>query len=240
MNRVSTEAALRLSILPARSSLTALCLLLVVSFPVRAADPCFYDGVSQSPLDYIIRQISSRYDTPAITDTSDAGHVMLAQPLGECSITEFLNIATGETPHWHYRLTRSGVVIYFTAEEKTSSVDKPLTEEIIVTGNSYIHDPSLASRYSSNTLIEQADIPAGMLSGHGDLTAAMTRLSTVAFTQEAGMDRNISIRGLSSDYSRVLVNGMPLLATSTSIDARGSVNNSRSFDFNVLPQGLFT
>ena len=76
MNRVSTEAALRLSILPARSSLTALCLLLVVSFPVRAADPCFYDGVSQSPLDYIIRQISSRYDTPAITDTSDAGHVM--------------------------------------------------------------------------------------------------------------------------------------------------------------------
>jgi len=87
--------------------------------------------------------------------------------------------------------------------------------------------------------VEVSDINTGQLSGHNDITASMGRLGTAAFTQEAGMDRNISIRGLSSDYSQVLVNGMPLLATSTSIDARGPVNNSRSFDFNILPQGLF-
>ena len=237
MIRDRTEQRRQPAGLPAQ--LLLVCLLLAGSRSLQAANACFYDGVSQTRLTHIIQQISDRYQTAVITDNTRTDSVWLAQPLGDCSLAEFLDYVIAGSD-WHYRLSSAGVVLYFRPQEDGRAVPESTPEEVIVTGVPYLRDPDLAVRYSSNGLMEQAAMAPGQLAGSNDLTASVGRISALTFTQEAGMDRNLSIRGLSSDFTRVLVNGMPMLATSTSIDARGSVNNSRSFDFDVLPQGLFT
>ncbi len=206
----------------------------------QADSACYYDGVSQTSLDHILLQISRQFDIAVIADRRGADDPWLAQPLGPCSLTDFMTLATAHS-NWRFRQNEAGVVLYYQAREPSVSAperaDEP--EELVVTGVQFLLTPSLANRYASHALDEAAMLPRGQLSANNDLTASLGRLAAVTFSQEAGMDRNISVRGMNSDFTRVLVNGMPMLATSASIDARGAVNNSRSFDFNVLPQGLF-
>lgn len=214
-------------------------LLLTGSAYTQAANRCFYDGVSQTTLSHIIQQVSDRYQLAVLTNYPQPDTTWLAQPLGDCSLSEFLNYATANSG-WHYRQTAAGVVLFYGPQAQTEVADNKTAEEVIVTGVPFIRDASLASRYNSNTLSTRATLSRGQLAGNNDLTSSVAATSAVAFSQEAGMDRNLSIRGLGADFTRVLVNGMPMLATGTSIDARGSVNNSRSFDFDMLPPGLFT
>jgi TonB-dependent receptor len=214
-------------------------LLLTGSAYTQAANRCFYDGVSQTTLSHIIQQVSDRYQLAVLTNYPQPDTTWLAQPLGDCSLSEFLNYATANSG-WHYRQTAAGVVLFYGPQAQTEVADNKTAEEVIVTGVPFIRDASPASRYNSNTLSTRATLSRGQLAGNNDLTSSVAATSAVAFSQEAGMDRNLSIRGLGADFTRVLVNGMPMLATGTSIDARGSVNNSRSFDFDMLPPGLFT
>ncbi|MCD8522913.1 MAG: TonB-dependent receptor [Saccharospirillaceae bacterium] len=216
-----------------------LCLLWLASLPAPAANGCFYDGVSQTTLSHIIQQVSQQYQLAVLTRHPQPDQIWLAQPLGDCSLTEFLNLVTSGNG-WHYRQTAAGVVLFSGPQAQTDVVDSNAPEEVIVTGVPFLRDPLLASRYNSNTLSTRATLSRGQLAGNHDLTSSIAATSAVAFSQEAGMDRNLSIRGLDADFTRVLVNGMPMLVTGTSIDARGAVNNSRSFDFDMLPQGLFT
>ncbi|MDK2778301.1 MAG: TonB-dependent receptor [Pseudomonadota bacterium] len=218
---------------------TALCLWLP-AVPLLAADHCFYDGISQTSAEHIIRQVSDRYQIAVLTGAGDPADNPLAQPLGDCSVEEFLTLATRDTG-WHYRLTRAGAVLFYQPQPEVDATPPAArAEEVIVTGSAWLSDQDLAARYRSTTVTEKTALSAGQLSGSHDLTSAMAAISAVTFSQEAGMDRNISIRGLDADFTQVLVNGMPMPATGTSIDSRGAVNNSRRFDFDLLPQGLFT
>ncbi len=226
----------------------ALLVCLLTSGNSWSDDGCFYDGVSQTSLAHIIEQVSKRYQVGVITTSRQPETVRLSQPLGDCSLDEFLTLATAQAD-WAFRQQDAGVVFYYSprqpavAKPSATPSAEPLDdqrEEVVVKGIRFIHDPALVSRYASNTLTEAALLPPGQLGGHNGLTAAIGRRAAVTFSQEAGVDRNISVRGMSSDFTRVTVNGMPMLATGTSIDSRGAVNNSRSFDFNVLPDGLFS
>ena len=213
--------------------------LLLISRPALSA--CFYDGVSETRLSHMLQQLSQNYGVSAISHLP--GDSPVPQPLGSCSLDEFLSLISQHS-HWQAQSSASGIVLSL-AEQQPEPKPEPATEdaaipEVLVLGMPGGLSAGLETRYASTGLVGQSDMAPGTLTGASDLTTSLGRVSAVTFSQEAGMDRNISIRGLSSDYSRVLVNGMPMLATSASIDARGAVNNSRSFDFNVLPQGLFT
>ncbi|MBU3022864.1 TonB-dependent receptor [Aestuariibacter sp. A3R04] len=123
------------------------------------------------------------------------------------------------------------------AQEPTSPED---TEIIEVTGfrSSLIKGRDL----KRSSAVSQDTIVAEDIAAFPDLNLAesLQRVSGVTITREGGEGRQISLRGLGPDFTRVEVNGMEALGTSaTTLDAKDAFNK-RSFDFNVFASELFS
>ncbi|MCU4676678.1 TonB-dependent receptor [Catenovulum sp. 2E275] len=94
-----------------------------------------------------------------------------------------------------------------------------------------------------DSLIAQDSIVAEDIADFPDLNLAesLQRVPGVTITREGGEGRQISLRGLGPDFTRVELNGLDVLATSgSSMDSRGQANRSRGFDFNVFASELFS
>ncbi|MDE1987536.1 MAG: TonB-dependent receptor [Alphaproteobacteria bacterium] len=72
-----------------------------------------------------------------------------------------------------------------------------------------------------------------------NLSESLQRIPGVALERQQGEGREISVRGLSADFTRVRINGMEALATAGSSSVAG-VNRGRSFDFNIFASDLFS
>ena len=72
-----------------------------------------------------------------------------------------------------------------------------------------------------------------------NLAEAIQRIPGVAITRDAGEGRNISVRGLGPDFTRIRINGMEALGTTGGTDSSGGSNRGRGFDFNVFASDLF-
>jgi TonB-dependent receptor len=70
-----------------------------------------------------------------------------------------------------------------------------------------------------------------------NLAEALQRIPGISIQRDAGEGRAITVRGLSSQFTRVRLNGMETVATSTD---GASANRDRAFDFNVFASELFT
>ncbi|RIV77211.1 TonB-dependent receptor [Pelagerythrobacter aerophilus] len=69
-----------------------------------------------------------------------------------------------------------------------------------------------------------------------NLAESLQRIPGVAIERDAGEGRAITVRGLGAQFTRVRVNGMETIATSTD---GASANRDRAFDFNVFASELF-
>jgi len=112
-------------------------------------------------------------------------------------------------------------------------------DEVVVTG----FRGSLASAISVKRL-EAAAVDAIKAEDIADfpdlnLSESIQRIPGVAITRDAGEGRQISVRGLGPQFTRVRINGMEALSTVGGTDAAGGTNRSRSFDFNVFASDLF-
>ena len=72
-----------------------------------------------------------------------------------------------------------------------------------------------------------------------NLSESIQRISGVALARDAGEGRQISVRGLGPQFTRVRINGMEALTTAGGTDASGGTNRGRSFDFNIFAADLF-
>lgn len=72
-----------------------------------------------------------------------------------------------------------------------------------------------------------------------NLAESLQRIPGVAITRDAGEGRNISVRGLDANFTRVRINGMEALTTTGGTDSSGGANRGRGFDFNVFASDLF-
>ena len=70
-----------------------------------------------------------------------------------------------------------------------------------------------------------------------NLAESLQRIPGISISRDAGEGRAITVRGLSSQFTRVRVNGLETVATST--DGATS-NRDRAFDFNVFASELFS
>lgn len=70
-----------------------------------------------------------------------------------------------------------------------------------------------------------------------NLAESLQRIPGISISRDAGEGRAITVRGLSSQFTRVRVNGMETVATSTD---GASANRDRAFDFNVFASELFS
>ena len=72
-----------------------------------------------------------------------------------------------------------------------------------------------------------------------NLAEAIQRIPGVAIDRDAGEGRSLTVRGLSSDFTRTRINGMEAQATTGATDSSGGANRGRGFDFNVFASELF-
>lgn len=73
-----------------------------------------------------------------------------------------------------------------------------------------------------------------------NLAESLQRIPGVAISRAAGEGRQISVRGLGPDFTRVRINGMEALSTSGGTDQIGGANRGRGFDFNTFSSDLFS
>ena len=70
-----------------------------------------------------------------------------------------------------------------------------------------------------------------------NLAESLQRIPGISIVRDGGEGRAITVRGLSSQFTRVRVNGLETVATSTD---GASSNRDRAFDFNVFASELFS
>lgn len=73
-----------------------------------------------------------------------------------------------------------------------------------------------------------------------NLAESLQRIPGVVITRDGGEGRNIAVRGLGPDFTRVRINGLEALSTVGSSDGQGGTNRGRGFDFNVFASDLFS
>lgn len=73
-----------------------------------------------------------------------------------------------------------------------------------------------------------------------NLAESLQRVPGVTITRDGGEGRRISVRGLSSSFALVHLNGMEVLSNvDTAMDSRSQGSRDRAFDFNLFASDLF-
>ncbi len=72
-----------------------------------------------------------------------------------------------------------------------------------------------------------------------NLADSLQRIPGVVITRNAGQGRQITVRGLGPQFTRVRINGMQAMATVGGSDDNNGTNRTRGFDFNVFAADLF-
>ncbi len=113
--------------------------------------------------------------------------------------------------------------------------------EVVVTG--FRKSLSDARKIKKDSTIEKDAIVAEDMAKFPELNLAesLQRLPGVQITREAGEGREVALRGLGPDFSRVQLNGMEVLGNDDSaMDSRGQRSRDRAFDFNIFASELFS
>ena len=112
-------------------------------------------------------------------------------------------------------------------------------EEVVVTG--YRSSLEQALELKQNMAAETDTILAEDIGKFPDqnLAESLQRIPGVAVTREQGEGRQLTVRGLGPQFTRVRINGMEALTTTGGPDNEGGVNRTRAFDFNIFSSDLF-
>ncbi len=112
-------------------------------------------------------------------------------------------------------------------------------EEVVVIGFRQSLNAALNAKRESEGAVDA--IVAEDIADFPDLNLAesIQRVPGVSIRRDAGEGRQISVRGLGPQFTRIRINGMEALATTGVTDAGGGTNRDRGFDFNVFASELF-
>lgn len=110
-------------------------------------------------------------------------------------------------------------------------------DEIVVTGFRASLDKALDQKRDSLAAVDV--IVAEDIAKFPDqnLAESLQRIPGISIQRDAGEGRAITVRGLGAQFTRVRLNGMETIATSTD---GAAANRDRAFDFNVFASELFT
>jgi TonB-dependent receptor len=126
------------------------------------------------------------------------------------------------------------------AQVVSTQTDEGTIEEIQVTGFRASIAKSLDTKREASGVVDA--ITASDIAEFPDnnLAESLQRIPGIAITRSGGEGRNISVRGLGPQYTRIRVNGMETVSTTGGTDATGGNNRSRNFDFNTFSSDLFS
>jgi TonB-dependent receptor len=112
-------------------------------------------------------------------------------------------------------------------------------EEVVVTGFRAALNKAIEGKKQQVGAIDM--IAAEDIADFPDLNLAesLQRVPGVAIARDAGEGRNISVRGLGPQFTRVRINGIEAMSANGGTDAAGGTNRGRNFDFNTFASELF-
>ncbi len=112
-------------------------------------------------------------------------------------------------------------------------------EEIVVTGFRQSLSVALDEKRQATGAIDA--IVAEDIADFPDLNIAesIQRVPGVSIARDGGEGRQVSVRGLGPQFTRVRINGMEAMSANGGTDAAGGTNRDRSFDFNTFSSELF-
>ena len=119
---------------------------------------------------------------------------------------------------------------------------QPASDEVdavIVTGFRASLQSAINIKRSSSGVVDA--IKAEDIAQFPDLNLAesLQRIPGVSISRINGEGRQITVRGLGSEYTRVRINGMEAISTTGGTANSGGTNRGRGFDFNVFASDLF-
>ena len=122
-------------------------------------------------------------------------------------------------------------------EAAATPVDDTAVEEVVVTGFRRSLDQALNVKRSAVGSVDV--IVAEDIAKFPDqnLAESLQRIPGISIVRDGGEGRAITVRGLGSRFTRVRVNGMEAVATTSD---GASANRERGFDFNVFASELFS
>jgi iron complex outermembrane receptor protein len=129
------------------------------------------------------------------------------------------------------------------AAQDTTPTDSPegaeQIEEVVVTGFRASLNKALDAKQEQVGAIDM--IVAEDIADFPDLNLAesLQRVPGVVISRDAGEGRQISVRGLGPQFTRVRINGIEAMSANGSTDASGGTNRGRNFDFNTFASELF-
>ncbi|MES2833723.1 MAG: TonB-dependent receptor [Pseudomonadota bacterium] len=125
------------------------------------------------------------------------------------------------------------------AQTAPAAQEESQVDEIVVTGFRGSLRQALNIKRNDNGIVDA--IVAEDIADFPDLNLAeaIQRIPGVAIDRDAGEGRSLTVRGLSSDFTRTRINGMEAQATTGATDSSGGANRGRGFDFNVFASELF-
>ena len=113
------------------------------------------------------------------------------------------------------------------------------TTTVIVTGFRASLRSAINAKRHENGVVDA--VKAEDIASFPDLNLAesLQRIPGVAISRANGEGRQITVRGLGSEYTRVRINGMEAIATTGGTVNSGGTNRTRGFDFNIFASELF-
>ncbi|MEJ6011532.1 TonB-dependent receptor [Novosphingobium aquae] len=127
--------------------------------------------------------------------------------------------------------------VAYAQAEQPQEAEEPEGDVIVVTGFRQSLEAALNVKKTSVGAVDA--IVAEDIAKFPDqnLAESLQRIPGISISRDGGEGRSITVRGLSSQFTRVRVNGMETIATS--VDG-ASANRDRAFDFNVFASELFS
>jgi len=126
-----------------------------------------------------------------------------------------------------------------TADAPTADAPVAATEDVVVTGLRGSLESALNVKRQSNDIVDVinaqdiADFP------DANVAESLQRVPGISIERDAGEGRNITVRGLGGDFSRVRLNGLEAIAATTGSTLGATVNRGRGFDFSLFASELF-
>lgn len=123
------------------------------------------------------------------------------------------------------------------APAKPAAAAEDESQEIVVTGFRQSLEAALNVKRTSVAAVDA--IVAEDIAKFPDqnLAESLQRIPGISIQRDAGEGRAITVRGLGAQFTRVRLNGLETVATSTD---GASANRDRAFDFNVFASELFS
>ena len=115
------------------------------------------------------------------------------------------------------------------------------SEDIVVTGFRASLNSALNQKRQETAAVDSIVAEDIGKFPDSNLAESMQRIPGVALSRgDGGEGRNISVRGLGAQFTRVRINGMEGVSQVSGSDIRGGVASGRSFDFVTFPTEIFS